>query len=138
MQGTEQRTKLDFAHAMQWLVDEGYPEATVIRGVLDNLNTHKIASLYEAFEATEALRSAKKLELHYTPKHGSWLNMAEIELSVLQQQCLDRRIPDADTLTREIAAWEHQRNGEQATIDWRFAVSDARKQLTRLYPSLPS
>lgn len=135
---TAQRTKVDFAHAMQWLVDEGYPEASVIRVVLDNLNTHKIASLYEAFEPAEARRITRKLELHYTPKHGSWLNMAEIELSVLQQQCLDRRIPDADTLRREIAAWEHQRNAEQATIDWRFSVTDARKKLERLYPSLPA
>ena len=135
---TEQRTKLDFAHAMQWLVDEGSPEAIVIRVVLDNLNTHKIASLYEAFEPAEARRIARKLELHYTPKHGSWLNMAEIEFSVLQHQCLDRRIPDEATLTREIAAWEHQRNRKQATLDWRFSVSDARHKLKRLYPSLPS
>jgi hypothetical protein len=138
VQITEQRTKLDFAHARQWLVDEGYPEATVIRVVLDHLNTHKIASLYEACEPAEARRIARKLELHDTPKHGSWLNMAEIELSVLQQQCLDRRIPDATTLTREIAAWEHQRNAEQTIIDWRFSVSDARNKLKRLYPSLPS
>jgi DDE superfamily endonuclease len=135
---TEQRTKVDFAHAMQWLVDEGSPEATVMRVVLDNLNTHKIASLYEAFEPAEARRIARQLELHYTPKHGSWLNIAEIALRVLQQQCLDRRIPDADTLTRDIAAWEHQRNVEQATIDWRFSVTDARKKLERLYPSLPA
>ena len=135
---TEQRTKLDFAYEMQWLVDEGDPEADVIRVVLDNLNTPKIASLYEAFEPAEARRIARKLALHYTPKHGSWLNMAEIELSVLQHQCLDRRIPDEVTLTREIAAWEYQRNAEQATIDWRFSVSDARHKLERLYPSLPS
>jgi DDE superfamily endonuclease len=135
---TEQRTKVDFAHDMQWLVDEGSPEATVMRVVLDNLNTHKIASLYEAFEPAEARRIARQLELHYTPKHGSWLNIAEIALRVLQQQCLDRRIPDADTLTRDIAAWEHQRNVEQATIDWRFSVTDARKKLERLYPSLPA
>ena len=135
---TEPRTKLDFAYEMQWLVDEGYPEADVIRVVLDNLNTHKIASLYEAFEPAEARRIARKLAVHYTPKHGSWLNMAEIALSVLQHQCLDRRIPDEVTLTREIAAWEYQRNAEQATIDWRFSVSDARHKLKRLYPSLPS
>jgi hypothetical protein len=138
VQVTEQRTKVDCAHAMQWLVDIGYPEAEVMRVVLDNRTTHKIASLYEAFEPAEARRLARKLELHDTPKHGSWLNMAEIEFSVLQQQCLDRRIPDADTLTRDIAAWEHQRNVEQATIDWRFAVTDARKKLKRLYPSLPA
>ena len=101
MHVTEQRTKLDFAYEMQWLVDECYPEADVIRVVLDNLNTHKIASLYEAFEPAEARRIARKLEWHYTPKHGSWLNMAEIELRVLQRQCLHRRIPDADTLKRE-------------------------------------
>ena len=138
MQVPEPRTKCDFAYAMPWRVDEGYPEATVMRVVLDNLNTHKIASLYEAFEPAEARRIARKLELHYTPKHGSWLNMAEIECSVLQPQWLDRRIPDEATLTREIAAWEHQRNTEQATIDWRFSVSDARHKLKRLYPSLPS
>ena len=135
---TEHRTALDFAYAMRWLVDEGYPEAEVIRVVLDNLNTHKIASLYEALTPMEARRIARKLEFHYTPKHGSWLNMAELELSVLQRQCLDRRIPDANTLTWEIAAWERQRNAEQATIDWRFSVSDVRKKLKRLYPSLPS
>jgi DDE superfamily endonuclease len=138
VQVTEQRTKVDCAHAMQGLVDRGYPEAEVIRVVLDNLNTHTIASLYEAFEPAEARRLARKLELHYTPKHGSWLNMAEIALRVLQQQCLDRRIPDEDMLKRAIAAWEHQRNAEQATIDWRFSVTDARKKLERLYPSLPA
>jgi hypothetical protein len=135
---TEQPTQRDVAHQMQWLVDEGYPEATVIRVVLDNLKTHKIASLYEAFEPAEARRIARKLAWHYTPKHGSWLNMAEIALSVLQRQCLDRRIPDEATLKRAIVAWEHQRNTEQATIDWRFSVSDARHKLERLYPSLPS
>jgi hypothetical protein len=135
---TEQRTKLDFAYEMQWLVDQGYPEATVIRVVLDNLNTHKPASLYEAFPPAEARRIARKLEFHYTPKHGSWLNMAEIELSVLQQPCLDRRIPDEETLKHEIAAWEKQRNAERATIDWRFSVTDAREKLKRLYPSLSS
>jgi DDE superfamily endonuclease len=138
VQVTAQRTKLDFAHAMQWLVDEGYPDATGIRVVLDQLKTHKIASLYEAFAPPEARRIARKLEFHDTPKHGSWLNMAEIEFSILQQQCLDRRIPDEATLTREIVAWEEQRNAEPATIDWRFAVTDARKKLKRLYPSLPS
>ena len=136
--GTAQRTKVDFAHAMQWLVDRGYPEAEVMRVVLDNLNTHKLASLYEAFEPAEARRIARKLAFHYTPKHGSWLHMAAIALSVLQQQCLDRRIPDEDTLKREIVAWEHQRNAEQATIDWRFSGTDARKKLERLYPSLPA
>lgn len=135
---TEQRTKVDFAHEMQWLVDEGSPEATVMRVVRDNLNTQKIASLYEAFAPAEARRIARKLEFHYTPKHGSWLNMAEMEFSVLQHQCLDRRIPDEATLTREIAVWEELRNAEQATIDWRFSVTEARKKLKRLYPSLPA
>jgi len=132
---TEQRTMIDFAHQMQWLVDEAYPEADVIRVVLDNLNTHKAASLYEAFAPAEAWRIVKKLEFHYTPKHGSWLNMAEIELSVLQRQCLARRIADEATLVDEIAAWEKERNEKQATIDWRFSVTDARDKLKRLYPS---
>jgi hypothetical protein len=132
VQVTEQRTKLDFAYEMQWLVDQGYPSATVIRVVLDNLNTQKPASLYEAFPPAEARRIARKLEFHYTPKHGSWLKMAAIELGVLQQQCLDRRLPDEETLKHEIAAWEKQRNAERATIDWRFSVTDAREKLKRL------
>jgi len=132
---TERHTKLDFAQQMKWLVDERYPEADLVRVTLDNLNTHKPASLYEAFEPEEARRIIKKLEFHYTPKHGSWLNMAEIELSVLQRQCLDRRIPDQQTLKQEIAAWERQRNEEKATIDWRFSITDAREKLKRLYPS---
>ena len=135
---TNQRTKLDFAHQMRWLVDEAYPEVTVIRVVLDNLNTHKAASLYEAFAPEEARRIVKKLEFHYTPKHGSWLNMAEIELSVLQRQCLDQRIPDEATLKQEIKAWEERRNNMQATIDWRFSITDARVKLKRLYPSRSS
>jgi hypothetical protein len=140
-QVTAQRTKVDFAHAMQWLqwlVDIGYPDAEASRVVLDNRNTHTIASLSEAFAPAEARRIARKLELHDTPKHGSWLNMAAIAWHVLQQQCLDRRIPDEDMRTREIVAWEHQRNVEQATIDWRFSVTDARQKLKRLYPSLPA
>ncbi len=132
---TDHRTMIDFAHQMKWLVDEAYPEAEVIRVVMDNLNTHKAASLYEAFAPEEARRIVKKLEFHYTPKHGSWLNMAEIELSVLQRQCLARRIADEATLKREIAAWQQQRNKKQATIDWRFSVSNAREKLKRLYPS---
>jgi hypothetical protein len=135
---TAQRTKLDFAQQIKWLVDEQYPEADVIRLVRDQLNTHKVASLYDAFAPEEARRIARKLEIHYTPKHGSWLNMAEIDLSVLQRQCLDRRIPNETTLKDEIAAWEAHRNHEQATIDWRFSVTDARKKLKRLYPSLSS
>jgi hypothetical protein len=132
---TEQRTKVDFAQQMQWLVDERYPKAEVIRVVLDNLNTHKPASLYEAFAPAEARRLVKRLEFHYTPKHGSWLNMAEIELSILARQCLDRRIPDEATLKQEVHAYQVRRNAEHATIDWRFSVSDARHKLYRLYPS---
>src|SRR5215211_3204658 len=127
VQVTEQRTKVDFAHEMQWLVDEGYPEATVIWIVLDNLNTHKIASLYEAFEPAEARRIARKLEFHYTPKPGSWLNQVEIELSVLHKQCLGgRRIPDEEMLGREVRAWERERNERGATVEWRFTAEDAR------------
>ena len=111
---------------MQWLVDEGYPEATVIRGVLDNLNTHKIASLYEAFEPAEARRIARKLALHCTPKHGSWLHMAESALSVRSTNASTVVSSDAATLKRAIVAWEQQRNTEQATIDWRFSLSPMR------------
>jgi hypothetical protein len=135
---TNQRTMIDFAHQMKWLVDEAYPQAAVIRVVMDNLNTHKAASLYEAFAPEEARRIVKKLEFHYTPKHGSWLNMAEIELSVLQRQCLNRRLPDEATLSHEVTVWEKQRNEKQATIDWRFSVTDAREKLKRLYPSRSS
>jgi len=134
---TERRTMPDFAHQMKWLVDERYPQAEVIRLVLDQLNTHKPASLYETFAPEEARRILRKLEFHYTPKHGSWLNMAEIELSVLQRQCLDRRIPDVATLSREIRAYERRRNSERATIEWRFTNQDARRKLHRLYPSVP-
>lgn len=119
-------------------MDVVYPRATVIRSVLDNLNTHKDASLYEAFEPLEARRIVKKLEFHYTPEHGSWLNMAEIELSMLQRQCLNRRIADEATLTHEVAVLEKQRNEKQATIDWRFSVTNAPEKLNRLYPSRSS
>ena len=132
---TAQRTMLDFAEQMRWLVDERYPDAQVIRVVLDNLNTHKPASLYEAFAPAEARRILKKLEFHYTPKHGSWLNMAEIALSILQRQCLARRIPDEVTLTREITVYEDARNAAHATITWRFTTTAAREKLHRLYPS---
>jgi hypothetical protein len=133
---TERRTKHDFAHQMKWLVDERYPDAEVIRVVLDQLNTHRPASLYDTFPAAEARRIRKKLEFHYTPKHGSWLNMAEIELSVLQRQCLGRRLPDVATLTQEVHAYERNRNTQRATIDWQFTTQDARTKLHRLYPSL--
>lgn len=132
---TERRTKLDFAEQMKWLVDERYPEAETIEVVLDNLNTHKAASLYEAFAPQEARRLLRKIKFHYTPKHGSWLNMAEIELSILQRQCLARRISDAATLAAEVAAYEERRNREKAKIDWRFSLDDARAKLKRLYPS---
>lgn len=132
---TQRRTKTDFAHQMKWLVSERYPEAEKIRVILDNLNTHGPGSMYEAFEPEEARRLVGKLEFHYTPKHGSWLNMAEIELSILQRQCLNRRIADEDALKREVAAWEQQRNGAKETIDWRFSITDAREKLKRLYPT---
>jgi hypothetical protein len=135
---TERRTMHDFAHQMHWLVDEQYPEAEMTRIVLDQLNTHKPASLYEAFAPEEARRIRRKLEFHFTPKHGSWLNMAEIELSVLQRQCLDHRLPDVPTLTRELTAYEARRNEERAMIDWRFTAQEARIKLHRLYPSQPT
>ena len=133
---TERRTMQDFARQMQWLVDVAYPDAEVVRVVLDNLNTHKPASLYETFPPAEARRILKKLEFHYTPKHASWLNMAEIELSVLSRQCLNRRIEDERTLTQELAAYEQRRNHARATINWRFTSQEARVKLQRLYPSL--
>jgi hypothetical protein len=133
---TDQRTSRDWAELMRELVDEHYPQAEVITLVLDNLNTHTTASLYEAFAPEEARRIAQRLELHHTPKHGSWLNMAEIELSVLSQQCLDRRIPDKAILEREVAAWVVERNPSGATVDWRFTNGDARIKLKKLYPSM--
>jgi hypothetical protein len=132
---TEQRTMQDFARQMKWLVDEGYPEADVIRVVLDNLNTHKPASLYETFAPAEARRILRKLAFPHTPKHGSWLNIAEIELSVFSRQCLDRRIGDEETLKREIKKLEEERNAVSAKIEWRFTTEDARQKLHRLYPS---
>jgi DDE superfamily endonuclease len=132
---TAQRTMQDFAQQMKWLVEERYPEADVIRVVLDNLNTHKVASLYETFPPAEAHRLRQKLEFHYTPKHGSWLNMAEIELSVLARQCLHRRIATEATLKRELAAVEAARNAARATIDWQFTTANARVKLHHLYPS---
>ncbi len=133
---SERRTRIDFAHCIKELVDVHYPQAEVIVLVMDNLNTHTPASLYEAFEPEEAKRLADRLEVHYTPKHGSWLNMAEIELSVLAEQCLGRRrLPDRGTLGREVGAWEQERNGKGSTIDWRFTTADARIKLKHLYPS---
>ncbi len=133
---TEQRTKTDWAHQIKELVDLRYPEAQRIVLVMDNLNTHTPASLYETFPPAEAKRLANKLEIHYTPKHGSWLNMAEIELSVLSRQCLDRRVADFETLEAEVAAWQQRRDAAGNKIDWRFSTEDARIKLKRLYPSL--
>ena len=133
---TERRTAVDFAYVIQTLVDVQYPQAEKIVLVLDNLNTHTPASLYDAFAPAEARRLMERLAIHHTPKHGSWLNMAEIELSVLARQCLARRIPDPTTLAQEVAAWERQRNAAQCRVDWRFTTHDARIKLKRLYPSI--
>ena len=132
---TDQRTKIDYAHCMKDLVDLHLPEAKVIRVVHDNLNTHKPSSLYDAFPAQEAHRILQRLEFHYTPIHGSWLNMAEIELNVLANQCLDRRMADKAFLTSEIAAWQQQRNNRAVSTNWQFTTHDARIKLKRLYPS---
>ena len=133
---TDRRTSIDWAHQIKDLVDVHYPEAEQIVLVADNLNTHTPAALYEAFPPAEAKRLADKLEIHYTPKHGSWLNIAEIELSILSRQCLDRRIPNKATLTAEVAAWQDRRNAAGGTVDWRFTTDDARIKLKRLYPSI--
>jgi hypothetical protein len=133
---TEHRTKQDWAHCMRDLVDVHFPDAIRIRLVEDNLNTHDPTALYEVFEPVEAKRILDRLDFHYTPKHGSWLNMAEIELSVLSGQCLDQRIPDRLCLQQEVAAWEADRNAANATVNWRFTTADARIKLKRLYPSI--
>ena len=132
---TERRTSIDFAHICRDLVDVHFRDAEKIILVCDNLNTHKPASLYKAFGPDEARRIAEKLAFHYTPKHGSWLNMAEIEFSVLSRQCLSRRIPDQQTLKREVQAWQNRRNERRETVQWRFTTKDARIKLKRLYPS---
>jgi len=132
---TDRRTKTDWAHAMKNLADERYPEAGTITVVMDNLNTHGPASFYEAFEPEEARRLSRRFDFHYTPKHGSWLNMAETELSILSRQCLNRRISDQQTLKQQTAAWEKDRNSKYSTIDWQFTTQDARIKLKRLYPS---
>jgi hypothetical protein len=132
---TDRRTKHDFAHQMRELVDRHFPDAERSRVVLDNLNTHTPAALYEASPPAEARRLLRKLELHYTPVHGSWLNMAELEFSMLARQCLDRRIGDRDTLVTEVAAWHAARNEQRAAIRWQSTVDDARTKLHRLYPS---
>jgi hypothetical protein len=135
VQVSERRTAIDYAHLLKHLVDCDYPKAVKITVVQDNLNTHSPASLYKAFAPAEARRILESLEFCHTPKHGSWLNMAEIELSVLSRQCLDRRISDFATLQSEVAAWQEQRNQEKTWIDWRFTTDDARVKLHRLYPS---
>ena len=136
VQVTERRTAVDWAHFIREVVDGQYPEAERIVLVMDNLNTHTLGSLYEAFPPAVARRIASKLELHYTPAHGSWLDMAEIELSVLSRQCLDRRIPERATLETEVAAWQSRRDALGGAIHWRFQTADARIKLRRLYPSI--
>ena len=133
---TAQRTRVDWAEAMREVIDVHFPDAETVVAVMDNLNTHGPASFYEAFEPAEARRLAEKLEIHYTPKHGSWLNMAEIELSVFDRQCLDRRMPNPAMVAQEAAAWESERNTAAMTVDWRFTTADARIKLKRLYPSI--
>ena len=130
----ERRTAADWAEEIKYLVDTGYPDKQKIILVMDNLNTHGIASLYKTFPAQEARRIARKLEIHYTPKHGSWLNIAEIELNVMTRQCLSRRIADIDRLRQELAAWETDRNHVGANIRWHFTTDNAREKLISLYP----
>mgnify|MGYP001584473640 CR=1 FL=1 len=132
----ERKTSIDWAYEIKELLDDDYPEVEKVILVCDNLNTHTIASLYEAFEPEEARRLAERLEIHYTPKHGSWLNVAEIELSVFTKQCLDRRIPDMATLQQEAKAWYRKRNANQKGVDWQFTTEDARVKLKRLYPQI--
>jgi hypothetical protein len=130
-----QRTKKDWAYLIQWLLDQQYPEAEKVILVMDNLNTHTVSSLYETFPPEEAFRLAQRLEIHFTPKHGSWLNIAEIELSAMTAQCLGtKRIPDIPTLNKELAAWYTKRNLSQKGVDWQFTTTDARIKLKRLYP----
>lgn len=136
VQATEHRTKIDWALQIRELLDIHYPAAERIRLVMDNLNTHTISSLYEAFPPKEALRLAKRLEIHYTPKHGSWLNIAEIELSVMTKQCLGRRIPDLSFLNEQLSYWENSRNSSQKTVQWHFTTADARNKLRWLYPKM--
>jgi hypothetical protein len=137
VQVTERRTAKDYAEVLRWLAEDVHPDAEVIVLVQDNLNTHTLASLYEAFAPEQARRLAERFEVHYTPKHGSWLNVAEIELSVLARQCLDRRIESAEELRREVGAWEAERNERAVEVRWRFTTAEARIKLHRLYPSLP-
>jgi len=137
VQVTERRTAKDYAEVLRWLAEDVHPDAEAIVLVQDNLNTHALASLYEAFPPEQARRLAERFEVHYTPKHGSWLNVAEIELSVLSRQCLDRRMASAEELRREVGAWEEERNERAVEVRWRFTTAEARIKLHRLYPSLP-
>jgi hypothetical protein len=132
---TDRRTAQDFASCMRDLVDVHFPEATVISVVLDNLNTHTPAALYATFTPAEACRILRRPDFHYTPKHGSWLNMAEIEFAVVSTQCLGRRLGDQETVRRTLAAWEARRNAAKATVTWRFTTAKARRKLKRVYPS---
>ena len=132
----QRKTSIDWANEVKELLDKDYPDTEKVILVMDNLNTHKAASFYEAFEPKEARRLAERLEIHYTPKHGSWLNVAEIELSVFTKQCLDRRIPDMATLQREAKAWYRKRNSKQKAVDWQFTTEKARIKLKRLYPQI--
>lgn len=134
VEATERRTKIDWARFIKSMLDNRYPQAEKVVLVMDNLNTHGISSLYEAFPPCEARRLAQRLEIHYTPKHGSWLNVAEIELSVLKGQCLEERVPNLKTMQEEIVEWESNRNNNQAKVNWQFTTSDARIKLKRLYP----
>lgn len=138
VEATERRTRLDWADQVRRLLDCDYPEAELVRLVLDNLNTHNAASLYEAFEPATARRLARRLEFHHTPKHGSWLNVAEVELSALSKQSLRGRIPDIEALAERVGAWSRQRNAAQKGVDWQFTTEDARIKLKRLYPQLQS
>jgi DDE superfamily endonuclease len=133
---TDRKTGVDFARLLRTLSDEHYPDAKQLVLVCDNLSTHAPAALYDAFAPDEARRLARRFEWHYTPKHGSWLDVAEIELSVLARQCLDRRIPDASTLRREVRSWEQARNDAVVKVDWQFTTADARIKLRRLYPTI--
>ncbi len=133
---TERRTRKDWAKWIRGMLDERYPNAIRVRLILDNLNTHGLASLYETFAPQQARRLAQRLDIHYTPKHGSWLNMAEIELSALNGQCLDQRMPDRPTMQAQVAAWQNDRNNRQAKIQWHFFTADARIKLRCLYPNL--
>ena len=133
---TERRTAKDFAEVLRWLAEDVYPYADKVVLVCDNLNTHEAASLYEAFPPEQARKIAEKLEWHYTPKHGSWLNMAEVELSVLHRQCLDRRIESAEEMLRQVDAWQEDRNEREVGVQWRFTTADARVKLRKLYPTV--